>query len=81
MSAGEGEGVYSHECSVVCVCVFYRKQLQEQARLVLEENQVLLEQLEVQRTKAKENHTRHHQEGTPPLTFKLSPQSVSPLTF
>ncbi|KAK1802041.1 hypothetical protein P4O66_004386 [Electrophorus voltai] len=37
-------------------------QLQDQAQLVLEENQVLIEQLELQHTKAKETHTKHIQE-------------------
>ncbi|XP_062845472.1 centrosomal protein of 89 kDa [Trichomycterus rosablanca] len=38
------------------------RQLQDQARLVLEENQVLIEQLELQHTKTKETHTKHTQE-------------------
>uniref|UniRef100_A0A3B1J7M3 Centrosomal protein 89 n=1 Tax=Astyanax mexicanus TaxID=7994 RepID=A0A3B1J7M3_ASTMX len=38
------------------------RQLQDQARLVLEENEVLIEQLELQHTKAKETHAKHTQE-------------------
>ncbi|XP_048461936.1 centrosomal protein of 89 kDa [Rhincodon typus] len=37
-------------------------QLQDQAKLVLEENQVLMEQLEIQQAKAKSSHSRHIQE-------------------
>ncbi|XP_078257785.1 centrosomal protein of 89 kDa isoform X4 [Rhinoraja longicauda] len=37
-------------------------QLQDQAKLVLEENQILMEQLEVQQAKGKESHNRHVQE-------------------
>lgn len=39
-------------------------QLQQQAFLVLQENQVLLDQLEAQDVKAKAGHSRHHAEGT-----------------
>lgn len=46
-----------------CVCAVCRRHLQEQARLVLEENQVLIEQLELQNAKAKEAHSKHTQEG------------------
>ncbi|KAI2662561.1 Centrosomal protein of 89 kDa [Labeo rohita] len=45
-----------------CVCAVCRRHLQEQARLVLEENQVLIEQLELQNAKAKEAHSKHTQE-------------------
>ncbi|KAJ8248981.1 hypothetical protein GJAV_G00229860 [Gymnothorax javanicus] len=38
------------------------RQLQDQAKLVLKENQVLMEQLEVQQAKSKESHSRHIQE-------------------
>ncbi|XP_067905417.1 centrosomal protein of 89 kDa isoform X2 [Heterodontus francisci] len=37
-------------------------QLQDQAKLVLEENQILMEQLEVQQAKGKSSHNRHVQE-------------------
>lgn len=40
------------------------KQLQQQAFLVLKENQVLIDQLEAQHVKAKANLSRHHSEGT-----------------
>ena len=39
-------------------------QLQQQAVLVLQENQLLIDQLEAQHVKAKANHSRHHSEGT-----------------
>ncbi|XP_034426783.1 centrosomal protein of 89 kDa isoform X1 [Hippoglossus hippoglossus] len=37
-------------------------QLQQQAFMVLQENQVLIDQLEAQHVKAKANHSRHHSE-------------------
>ncbi|XP_067854087.1 centrosomal protein of 89 kDa isoform X2 [Heptranchias perlo] len=37
-------------------------QLQDQAKLVLEENQILMQQLEVQQAKGKDSHNRHVQE-------------------
>lgn len=43
--------------------VIYRQLLQGQAKLVLEENAVLMEQLKIQETKAKENHNQHAEEG------------------
>ncbi|KAJ8407909.1 hypothetical protein AAFF_G00269530 [Aldrovandia affinis] len=38
------------------------RQLQDQAKLVLKENQVLVEQLEVQQAKSKDSHSRHIKE-------------------
>uniref|UniRef100_A0A3Q1F7Q5 Centrosomal protein 89 n=1 Tax=Acanthochromis polyacanthus TaxID=80966 RepID=A0A3Q1F7Q5_9TELE len=40
------------------------QQLQQQAILVLQENQVLIDQLEAQHVKAKTNHSKHHTEVT-----------------
>ena len=40
-----------------------RQQLQEQAKLVVEENGLLMEQQEVQEKKAKEQQRVHGQEG------------------
>ncbi|XP_026234953.1 centrosomal protein of 89 kDa [Anabas testudineus] len=37
-------------------------QLQQQALLVLQENQILIDQIEAQHAKAKANHSRHHSE-------------------
>lgn len=41
----------------------YRENLKENARLVLEENQNLLEQIEVKDQKAQDMHQAHMQEG------------------
>ncbi|EMP36863.1 Centrosomal protein of 89 kDa [Chelonia mydas] len=43
-------------------CLQKRQQLQTQAKLVLEENGVLMEQLEIQQAKAKESYNQHLQE-------------------
>lgn len=44
-------------------CFVYRENLKENARLVLEENQNLLEQIEVKDQKAQDMHQAHMQEG------------------
>ena len=43
--------------------LYYRRQLQEQCKLVVEENQLLMEQLDLQQLKAKDMHRAHVQEG------------------
>ena len=43
--------------------VYVRRQLQEHCKLVIEENQLLMEQIEVQQGKAKDLHKAHIQEG------------------
>ncbi|NXF08098.1 CEP89 protein, partial [Smithornis capensis] len=67
----EKEGfILEHEVS----CHFkktYTKQLQTQAKLVLEENGLLMEQLEIQQAKAKDSHRQHVQEAS-----KLTKQIV-----
>ena len=44
-------------------CSMCRKTLQEQCKLVLEENELLMEQLDVQQRKHHEQHKMHVQEG------------------
>ncbi|OXB84015.1 UNVERIFIED_CONTAM: hypothetical protein H355_015526 [Colinus virginianus] len=54
-------------------------QLQTQAKLVLEENRLLMEQLEIQHAKAKDSHRQHVQEvvvSFPPKASKLTKQIV-----
>ncbi|KFP89793.1 Centrosomal protein of 89 kDa, partial [Apaloderma vittatum] len=48
------------------------QQLQTQAKLVLEENKLLMEQLEIQQVKAKDSHRQHIQEAS-----KLTKQIIS----
>lgn len=43
--------------------VICRQLLQGQAKLVLDENAVLMEQLKIQETKAKDIHNQHVEEG------------------
>jgi len=49
---------YSSENNATC-----RKRLQEQCKLVLEENELLMEQLDVQHRKRDEQHKVHVQQG------------------
>ena len=54
-------------CVCVCLCACSRPQrcgLQEQAALVLKENQVLLDQLEAQQKRSQSSHHQHQTEGT-----------------
>lgn len=56
-----------------------RQQLQEQAFLVLQENQALNEQLEAQHLLAKETQSKHHSEGIVSTFRTGSMQAVSRL--
>ncbi|CAM5093474.1 unnamed protein product [Natator depressus] len=56
------------------------QQLQTQAKLVLEENGVLMEQLEIQQAKAKESYNQHLQEVLLCQQFFFPPHEVSKLT-
>ncbi|KAK2088150.1 hypothetical protein P7K49_034057 [Saguinus oedipus] len=54
---------YLHTCMAAKPACGTRRQLQTQAKLVLEENKLLLEQLEIQQRKAKDSHQERLQEG------------------
>lgn len=54
---------YLTEPPCLILPIDYRRQLQTQAELVLEENKLLLKHLEIQQVKATEAHQEHLQEG------------------
>lgn len=51
-------------CFHFSIFSLFSHELQQQALLVLEENQVLLDRLEAQSVKAKVNRSKHQDEGT-----------------
>nr|XP_056718546.1 centrosomal protein of 89 kDa [Euleptes europaea] len=58
----ENEQLHQQLCKHSSVSTKEWQRLQSQAKLVLEENAVLMEQLKIQQAKAKDNHKRHVQD-------------------
>ncbi|XP_054856889.1 centrosomal protein of 89 kDa [Eublepharis macularius] len=58
----ENEQLHQQLCKHNSVSIKEWQQLQSQAKLVLEENAVLMEQLKIQEAKAKDNHNQHVQD-------------------
>ncbi|KAL8194874.1 UNVERIFIED_CONTAM: hypothetical protein K2H54_037446 [Gekko kuhli] len=66
----ENERLHQELCKRSSVSAKEWHQLKSQAKLVLEENSVLMEQLKIQQAKAKDNHNQHVQDVSK-LTEKL----------
>ncbi|XP_048371265.1 centrosomal protein of 89 kDa isoform X3 [Sphaerodactylus townsendi] len=58
----ENEQLHQQLCKHASISTKEWQQLQSQAKLVLEENAVLMEQLKIQQAKAKDNHNQHVQD-------------------
>ncbi|XP_015264220.1 PREDICTED: centrosomal protein of 89 kDa [Gekko japonicus] len=66
----ENERLHQELCKCSSVSTKEWQQLKSQAKLILEENAVLMEQLKIQQAKAKDNHNQHVQDVSK-LTEKL----------